>query len=64
MMILPVFSKVVSGLEKLEAVKTFIVLLFLAQTGKISLWQEENLSEIYITLHEVPSIGGQGTGII
>lgn len=59
-----VFSKVVSGLEKLEAVKTFIVLLFLAQTGKISLWQEENLSEIYITLHEVPSIGGQGTGII
>lgn len=59
-----VFSKVIAGLEKLDAVKTFIVLLFLAQSGKISLWQEENLSDIYITLSEVPPIGGQGTGII
>jgi chromatin segregation and condensation protein Rec8/ScpA/Scc1 (kleisin family) len=59
-----VFSKVVAGLEKLEAVKTFIVLLFLAQTGKVSLWQEENFSAIYITLREGPSIGGQGAGII
>lgn len=61
---LTVFSKVVAGLEKLEAVKTFIVLLFLAQSGKVSLWQEENFSEIYITLSEAPPIGGQGTGII
>jgi len=61
---LVVFSKVVAGLEKLEAVKAFIVLLFLAQTGKVSLWQEENLTEIYITLCEGSSIGGQGAGII
>jgi len=59
-----VFSKVVAGLEKLRAVKTFIVLLFLAQSGKVSLWQEESLSEVYITLCEVQSIGGEGTGII
>ncbi|MFB0501671.1 MAG: hypothetical protein ACETVP_04310 [Candidatus Bathyarchaeia archaeon] len=59
-----VFSKVVAGLEKLEAVKTFIVLLFLAQAGKVSLWQEENFNEIIITLCEGPSIGGQGAGII
>jgi len=59
-----VFSKVVAGMEKLETVKTFIVLLFLAQAGKVSLWQEENFSEIYVTLREVPPIGGQGAGII
>ncbi|MDH5437484.1 MAG: hypothetical protein OEX76_01120 [Candidatus Bathyarchaeota archaeon] len=61
---LVVFSKIVAELEKLEAVKTFIVLLFLAQSDKVSLWQEENFSEIYITLCEVQPIGGQGTGII
>jgi len=44
------FSKVISGLDKLEAIKTFIVLLFLAQRGDVSLWQDENLSDIYITV--------------
>ena len=59
-----IFSKVVAGMEKLETVKTFIVLLFLAQAGKVTLWQEENFSEIYVTIREVPPIGGQGAGII
>lgn len=44
------FSKVIEGIEKLEAIKTFIVLLFLAQKGDISLWQDENLTDIYITV--------------
>ena len=39
------FSKLVAGLEKIEAVKTFIILLFLAQRGKIGLWQEEDIEE-------------------
>ena len=59
-----VFSKVVAGVEKLEAVKTFIVLLFLAQRGKVGLWQEENFSELYITLLGGPNVEGKGTGII
>jgi len=59
-----VFSKVVAGVEKLEAVKTFIVLLFLAQKGKVSLWQEENFGELYITLLGGLTIEGKGTGII
>jgi len=46
------FSKVVAGLKRLEAVKTFIVLLFLAQRGDISLWQDEDLTEIYVTISE------------
>lgn len=47
---LVLFSKVIVGLEKLEAIKTFIVLLFLAQKGDVSLWQDENLTNIYITV--------------
>ena len=59
-----VFSKVVAGLEKLEAVKKFIVLLFLAQRGKVSLWQEEVFGELYVTITGGPAVGGKGTGII
>jgi len=44
------FSKVIAGFERLEAIKTFIVVLFLAQKGDISLWQNEDLTEIYIVL--------------
>ena len=55
---LMVFSEVVAGLEKLEAIKRFIVLLFLAQEGKVGLWQEGDSGEIYITLREGPGFGG------
>jgi len=47
---LVLFSKIAGGLSKLEAIKTFIVLLFLAQKGNVSLWQDETLSDIYITV--------------
>jgi len=59
-----VFSKVVAGLEKLETVKTFIILLFLAQRGKVNLWQEEDLGELYITITGGSDVGGKGTGIV
>jgi chromatin segregation and condensation protein Rec8/ScpA/Scc1 (kleisin family) len=58
------FSKLVTGLEKIEAVKTFIILLFLAQRGKIGLWQEEDTEELYITVTGDPAFGGKGTGIV
>jgi segregation and condensation protein A len=58
-----VFSKVVVGLEKLEAVKTFIILLFLAQRGKVNLWQEEDYGELYITVTGGPTIGEKETRI-
>jgi chromatin segregation and condensation protein Rec8/ScpA/Scc1 (kleisin family) len=47
---LVLFSKVIIGLDKLDAIKTFIVLLFLAQKGDVSMWQDENLTDIYITV--------------
>ena len=46
------FSQIAAGLEKLEAIKRFIVLLFLAQKGRVGLWQEEDSDEIYITVAE------------
>jgi chromatin segregation and condensation protein Rec8/ScpA/Scc1 (kleisin family) len=44
------FSKVIAALEKLESIKTFIVLLFLAKTGKVNLWQNEDCGDILITV--------------
>jgi segregation and condensation protein A len=55
------FSKLVAGLEKLEAIKTFIILLFLAQRGKIGLWQEEEIEELYITVVGDPVLDGKRT---
>ena len=42
------FARLISGLEMLEKVKTFIILLFMAQREKVSCWQEIDLGEIYI----------------
>ena len=58
------FSKLVVGLERLEAIKTFIVLLFLAQRGKIGLWQEDDISELYITVTGDPAFEGRTAGIV
>ena len=61
---LVVFSLVVAGLERLEAIKTFITLLFMAQTGRVELWQETDSEEIYIGLFEGSAVvGGSGAEI-
>jgi hypothetical protein len=57
------FSKIVEGLSKLEAIKTFIVLLFVAQKGDVSLWQDENLMEIYIMLSAAASPKKPAAGV-
>ncbi|MEM1784970.1 MAG: hypothetical protein QW805_01960, partial [Candidatus Bathyarchaeia archaeon] len=44
------FSKLIKGLPRLEAIRTFILLLFLAQREKVGLWQDENSGEIFITI--------------
>jgi chromatin segregation and condensation protein Rec8/ScpA/Scc1 (kleisin family) len=47
------FSALIKGATRLEAIRTFILLLFLAQDGKINLWQNEETEEIYITIGEL-----------
>ncbi len=49
------FSKVVRGLERIEKIRAFIALLFMAQRGVVDLWQDEGMEEIYIILK-----GGRG----
>ncbi len=44
------FSNLIKGLPRIEAVRTFILLLFLAQDGLVSLWQDEETEEIYIAV--------------
>ncbi len=47
------FRKVVEGQTFLEAVRVFIMLLFLANEKKIILTQNEGDSDLYIRLGEV-----------
>jgi chromatin segregation and condensation protein Rec8/ScpA/Scc1 (kleisin family) len=44
------FSTLTKGTARIEAVKTFILLLFLAQNRRISLWQNEETEELYIAV--------------
>jgi chromatin segregation and condensation protein Rec8/ScpA/Scc1 (kleisin family) len=39
----------------MEAIRMFILLLFLAQDGKIGLWQNEETEELYIEVGNVSS---------
>lgn len=44
------FSTLTKGMSHIEAVRIFIYLLFLAQDGLISLWQNEETEELYIAV--------------
>jgi chromatin segregation and condensation protein Rec8/ScpA/Scc1 (kleisin family) len=44
------FSTLIKGVARIEAVRTFILLLFLAQDGKVKLWQNEETEELYIAV--------------
>jgi hypothetical protein len=47
------FSSLIKGMMRLEAIRTFILLLFLAQEGKADLWQNEESEEIYISVGDL-----------
>lgn len=47
------FSSLKKGMSRIEAIRTFILLLFLAQEGKVGLWQSEDSEEIYITVGDL-----------
>jgi chromatin segregation and condensation protein Rec8/ScpA/Scc1 (kleisin family) len=47
------FSTLIKGVERLEAIRIFIVLLFLAQNGRVKLWQNEETEEIYIAVGDL-----------
>ncbi len=47
------FSTLIKSIGRLEAIRTFILLLFLAQDGRVKLWQDEQTEEIYITVGDL-----------
>ena len=55
------FLTLVKGTAHIEAVRTFILLLFLAQSGKVRLWQNEETEELYIAVGNLNVAKDQGT---
>jgi hypothetical protein len=53
------FSALTKEIKRLEAIQTFILLLFLAQNGKVNLWQNEETEELYIAVGKLNLAGGQ-----
>ena len=52
-------SKLTAGLKRLEAIRVFILVLFLACRGKIQLWQDENFGEIYMSITRYDQDGNE-----
>jgi chromatin segregation and condensation protein Rec8/ScpA/Scc1 (kleisin family) len=55
------FSTLTRGIARIEAVRTFILLLFLAQDRRVGLWQNEETEEIYIAVGNL-KVGREETG--
>ncbi len=53
------FSNVRGDASRMEAVQMFILLLFLAQDGKVNLWQNEETFELYIAVGNLNLAGNQ-----
>jgi chromatin segregation and condensation protein Rec8/ScpA/Scc1 (kleisin family) len=53
------FSTLIKGIARIEAVRMFILLLFLAQDAKVSLWQNEETEEIYIAVGDLKVAGNE-----
>ena len=47
------FGALAKGATRMEAVQMFILLLFLAQDGKVNLWQNEETEEMYIAVGDL-----------
>jgi chromatin segregation and condensation protein Rec8/ScpA/Scc1 (kleisin family) len=47
------FTTLVKGKTRIEALRTFIYLLFLAQDGLVTLWQNEETEELYIAVGKI-----------
>jgi segregation and condensation protein A len=48
-------------LSRLDSVRLFILILFLACRGEIQLWQDEEFGEIYVSLPESGEVNGNRT---
>jgi chromatin segregation and condensation protein Rec8/ScpA/Scc1 (kleisin family) len=57
------FSTLIKDVGRLEAIRTFILLLFLAQEMKVNLWQNEETEEIYMTVGDLKIAKDEKTNV-
>jgi chromatin segregation and condensation protein Rec8/ScpA/Scc1 (kleisin family) len=55
------FSTLIKGTARIDAIRMFILLLFLAQDWKVSLWQNEESEELYIAVGNLNVAKDHGT---
>lgn len=55
------FSTLSKSMTRIEALRTFIYLLFLGQDGLVSLWQNEETEELYIAVGKLNVGKAEGT---
>jgi chromatin segregation and condensation protein Rec8/ScpA/Scc1 (kleisin family) len=55
------FSALTKTATRIEALRTFLYLLFLAQDGRVSLWQNEETEELYVAVGELSVGKAEGT---
>ena len=55
-------SKLTLGMKRLESIRAFLMVLFIACRGQIKLWQEEGFGEIYISLPREGSVNDLKAG--
>jgi len=55
------FSTLTKTMTRIEALRTFIYLLFLAQDAVVSLWQNEETEELYIAVGKLNVGKAEGT---
>jgi chromatin segregation and condensation protein Rec8/ScpA/Scc1 (kleisin family) len=53
------FSALTKDASRMETIRTFLLLLFLAQDGKVNLWQNEETEELYIAVGKLNIAGNQ-----
>ena len=53
------FSALTKDGSRMEAIRMFILLLFLAQDGKVNLWQNEETEELYIAVGRLNLAGNE-----
>jgi len=53
------FSTLAKDVPRMEAIRIFMLLLFLAQDVKVNLWQNEETEELYITVGKLNIAGNQ-----
>ena len=53
------FSALTKAVPRMEAIRMFLLLLFMAQDGKVNLWQNEETEELYIAVGKLNLAGNQ-----